>query len=85
MLFLKSAGGEYEGNSRWRIDRAFSVPTATEGRRGVKRKKFFGETTIWWIGMQLACEHSTIEHVTYSVVIAGVKPFEEARCSPTAA
>jgi hypothetical protein len=46
MLLLRSAGGEYEGNSRWRIDRALRVPTATEGRRGVKRKKFFGETTI---------------------------------------
>jgi hypothetical protein len=43
---VKSAAGEYERNSRWRIDRALSVPTATEGRRGVKRKKFFGEITI---------------------------------------
>jgi len=43
---LEIATGQYEGDLRWRIDRAFNVPTATEGRRGVKRKKFFGETTI---------------------------------------
>jgi hypothetical protein len=28
------------------IERGLSVPTATLGRRGVKRKKFLGLTTI---------------------------------------
>lgn len=31
---------------RCRMERGPSVPTATEGRRGVKRKKFFGLMTI---------------------------------------
>lgn len=28
------------------MDRGFKVPTATLGKSGVKRKKFFGLTTI---------------------------------------
>jgi hypothetical protein len=33
---------DVERDLRWRMERAARVPTATEGRRGVKRKKFFG-------------------------------------------
>lgn len=35
------------------IDLGFSVPTATLGKRGVNKKKFFGLTTI----CQSVCEH----------------------------
>lgn len=31
---------------RCKMERGLRVPTATEGRRGVKRKKFFGLMTI---------------------------------------
>jgi len=36
--YLPETAVGQEGNIRWIIDLAFNVPTATEGRRGVKRK-----------------------------------------------